>query len=124
MSAAAQTRSFDAREFALAAVCCVALAGCLGSVGTLPLEPAHLSFADDGKAKELPGSFRSVDGKALQGNPETITVEPGSRVIGYTCPNFITMDGPPTVSAEILPGKHYVLACDAKGNATITEAKE
>ena len=95
----------------------------MGRGGTLPLESAHVYFANDGKASGMAGVFRSVDGKPLEGNPDTISVEPGSRVIGYNCPDTITMDGPPTVSAELLPGKTYVLQCDAN-SAKITEKKE
>ena len=103
--------------------CCAMLAGCLGSVGTLPLESAHVTFANDGKASGMAGSFRSVDGKAVEGNPAGIDVKPGSRVIGYICPDTITLDGPPTVSAEFLPGKSYLLECDAH-SAKITEKNE
>ena len=112
-----------ARGLALAAVCAAALSACLGEVGTLPLEPAQLSFANDGKASGLAGWFHSVDGEALAGKPATVSLKPGSRVIGYYCPDTITLDRPPTITHVFAPDESYVLECDAD-SARIRETRE
>lgn len=69
----------------------------------------------------MQGSFRTLDGKAIPSTPATLEVHAGKRMIGYWCPDTITMDAPPTVTATFETGKSYVLHCAANQPAKVVE---
>ena len=62
-----------------------------------------------------------MDGRPVPETPAVIRLAPGRRTIGYWCPDTITVDGPPTVTATFEPGKVYVLHCEANEPAVVTE---
>jgi hypothetical protein len=74
-------------------------------------KPARLSFAIVGTVQGFPGSFRTLDGRPIDGTPTTIELPPGHHTVGYWCPNHLVMDGPPTVSATFEADRIYVLHC-------------
>lgn len=103
------TRAFPFIVSALLAL----LAGCT-THGTRPgEEPARLAFANVGTVKGFLGSFRTLDGKPIDGTQVTLELSAGRHTIGYWCPDHLVMDGPPTVSATFEAGKSYVLHCHA-----------
>lgn len=98
----------------------LALAGCAAhSARGQP--KATLAFAKPGTTKGFLGSFRTLDGRSVPDTPAVISLAPGRRTVGYWCPDTITMDGPPTVTATFEPGKAYVLHCAANQPAVVTE---
>ena len=82
---------------------------------------AQLSFATSASAGGLPGRFTSLDGKRIEGNPISIRVPVGRHTIEYNCPDTITMDTYPTVSATFVAGRSYVLRCEANEPGVVTE---
>ena len=108
------TRTFIALGVLLAA-------GCTTPGRSEQVAPASLSFAVPGTTKGFPGSFRTLDGKAIANTPSTMQLVPGRHVIGYWCPDTLVMDGPPTVSAVFESGKAYVLECRANEEGQVRE---
>ncbi|MBT2748606.1 MULTISPECIES: hypothetical protein [unclassified Lysobacter] len=89
--------------------------GCSSLVATAPSPGyASLEFADvrDGK-DSMSGTFQSVGGLEIPTTSSTIYVKAGWRRIGYTCPDHLTVDGPPTTTAVFEAGASYQLKCIA-----------
>lgn len=61
----------------------------------------------------IPGTFHSVGGLDIPTTSSAIYVKAGWRRIGYTCPDHLTMDGPPTTTAVFEAGASYRLKCVA-----------
>ena len=69
----------------------VAAAGCAGHQQLAP-SSAELGFSRTAAPGGLSGRFDSIDGKRLDGSPLTIHVAAGAHVIGYACPDVISVD--------------------------------
>jgi hypothetical protein len=82
---------------------------------------AGLGFVNPGSPGGLKGRFMAIDGKRIEGSPESIRVPAGKHTIEYGCPDTITVDEQPTVKAEFAAGRNYVLACAANQPGVITE---
>ena len=97
----------------LASATLVFTAGCTATSMRAEQKPARLSFATVGTVKGFLGSFRTLDGKPIEGTPVTVEIPAGRHRIGYWCPDQLVMDGPPTLSVSFQPGGTYVLHCDS-----------
>jgi hypothetical protein len=101
------------------AVCCLFLASCVSapfsvspapnqSMVALTLSPRTgypVSHGYDG--------IWSVDGHDIPKGPvQSIFVAPGKRTIGYICPGWLSMDGPPTLSHVFEAGRRYEINCE------------
>lgn len=87
------------------------LAACSTGPISAHIPAARLSFAAQGTVEGFLGSFRTLDGKDVEGAPALVELPPGRHTVGYWCPNHIVLDGPPTVTATFEAGKEYVLHC-------------
>ena len=96
----------------LASAMLVFAAGCSTTSTRLGQKPAQLSFATVGTVKGFMGSFRTLDGKPIEGTPVTVEIPAGRHRIGYWCPDQLVMDGPPTLSVSFQSGGIYVLHCN------------
>jgi hypothetical protein len=73
--------------------------------GDLPLEP--------GSGIVSVGSYYFPYGYS-----RVVHLAPGKREVGFYCPGFIYVDGPPTISYNFVGGQSYELYCQ-KGQAHI-----
>ena len=101
-------------------ICAVAIGslattGCSSLVADAPSPGyASLEFADARTGKDsIPGTFHSVGGLDIPTTSSAIYVKAGWRRIGYTCPDHLTLDGPPTTTAVFEAGASYRLKCVA-----------
>lgn len=77
---------------------------------------AHLSVRERAKYPFRPGidGFISVNERDIPGGPvRELWVTPGWRVIGYSCPGWITVDGPANISQTFVAGARYALSCES-----------
>lgn len=100
-----------------------AVVGCATAGATLDsTNSAELSFAKAGSPDGLSGSFDSIDGKRLEEKSIVVRVPAGDHVIGYSCPDVISVDLQATVvEASFTAGRSYVLECDANEEGVISE---
>ena len=98
----------------------VAAAGCAGHQQLAP-SSAELGFSRTAAPGGLSGRFDSIDGKRLDGSPLTIHVAPGAHVIGYSCPDVISVDSQTVVTASFVAGRRYVLDCSANVPGVVRE---
>lgn len=101
-------------------ICAVAIGllattGCSSLVADAPSPGyASLEFAEARTGKDsIPGTFHSVGGLDIPTTSSAIYVKAGWRRIGYTCPDHLTMGGPPTTTAVFEAGASYRLKCVA-----------
>jgi uncharacterized protein YceK len=97
------------------AIICLFTTGCSSLVATAPgAGYASLQFAEvEGGRATIPGTFQSVSELDIPTTSSTIYVKAGWRRIGYTCPDHITVDGPPRTTAVFEAGASYQLKCVA-----------
>lgn len=97
----------------------VSLAGCAGAPYS-PTKPAsgaaaHLVMKERANYPFKPefDGFIAVDSYDIKGGPvRDVWVAPGRRSISYSCPGWIVMDGPASLSHEFLADARYALSCD------------
>jgi len=94
----------------------VAATGCASMP---PQAAATVGFAEPAAPGGLPGSFRELDGRTLAGSPQGLTVAPGRHRLGYTCPNTLVLDSPPSIVGTFEAGGTYLLRCHRDGPATL-----
>ena len=82
---------------------------------------AELGFSRVAAPGGLAGKFDSVDGTRLDGPPLTIRVSEGRHVIGYSCPDVISVDFQAEVSAPFVRGRRYVLDCNPNAPGVVRE---
>ena len=104
----------------LSVLMCLIVAGCanipFATVAPSSDAMAHLAIRDRVNYPVVPGidGFVSVGSRSIPGGPaRELWVEPGKRVIGYSCPGWITVDGPATISYNFLAGARYDLTCES-----------
>jgi uncharacterized protein YceK len=97
----------------MATICLSTTAGCSSLVATAPSPGyASLEFAEAPSGKySISGTFQSVGGVDIPTTSSTIYVKAGWRRIGYTCPDHLTVDGPPTTTFVFEAGASYRLKC-------------
>ena len=59
----------------------------------------------------LPGGIVQIDRQPNPPANRTVAVAPGRRTVTYHCPDVVTVDGPPTITATFEAGKTYELVC-------------
>ena len=104
----------------LSVLMCLIVAGCAHAPFAI-LAPtsgvmAHLTVRDRANYPVVPGvdGFVSVGSQSIPGGPtRELWVEPGKRIIGYSCPGWITVDGPATITYNFLAGMRYELTCES-----------
>ncbi|MGH9694627.1 MAG: hypothetical protein ACRD5Z_10820 [Bryobacteraceae bacterium] len=75
---------------------------------------ATLSFVAGDRPLDRGAGIYSIGDYSPPHLPVTnIAIAPGRRNIGYLCPGWIFVDGPPTVWHKFQGGKHYELYCQA-----------
>ena len=109
------TQALGAMRIALLALC-VSLAGCAPfAVRPAPDQPmAHLIVGDrpgERFSDDYNGIWHVDDRDIPSGPVRSIYVAPGERSIGYICPGWLVLDGPPTLSHIFVAGVEYVLDC-------------
>jgi len=98
------------------------LGGCATSTPVLDsTNSAELGFARTAAPGGLPGRFDSIDGKRLEGSPLAIRIPAGTHVIGYSCPDVISVDLQATVESSFTAGRAYALECSANAVGVVHE---
>lgn len=103
----------------ITALFCLSMAGCAGMPFSVDPVPSHsMSTLTLGTRTNYPISLGyngiwSVDGRDMPKGPvQSISVVPGKRAIGYLCPGWLFMDGPPTLSHVFEAGRRYEIDCE------------
>ena len=110
---------------AMIAMLAVAAGGCATVAPTLDAtNSAELAFAKAGSADGLAGSFDSIDGERTEGAPLVVRVPAGTHVVGFSCPDVISVDFAATVEAPFVAGRRYVLDCGTDRPGTVREAAD
>ena len=100
----------------------ILLVGCAIAEASLDsTNSAELSFAKAGSPDGLSGSFDSIDGKRLEDKPIVVRVPAGEHVVGYSCPDVLSVDLQATAKATFVAGHNYVLECAANEPGWIKE---
>jgi hypothetical protein len=99
---------------------CIVLAGCVSApYSTVVLDKssmAHLLMRERANYAFTPGinGLVSVNERNIPGGPvRELWVSPGRRVIGFSCPGWITVDGPATITQTFAAGANYEVTCEA-----------
>ena len=91
------------------------LPGCTAFKPTAPASKelaATLIFVQGDKPLDMGSGIVSVGNYYFPSAPVTLAyIAPGERAIGYNCPGYIYVDGPPTVVQTFEGGKSYELSC-------------
>jgi hypothetical protein len=91
------------------------LPGCAAFKPTAPASKelaATLLFVQGDKPLDVGSGIVSVGNYYFPSAPVKLTyIAPGEREIGYNCPGYIYVDGPPTVAQTFEGGKRYELFC-------------
>lgn len=77
---------------------------------------AHLTVRERANYPFQPGfdGFISVSGRDIPSGPvRELWVGPGRREVAYSCPGWITVDGPATLVYKFVPGGRYELVCES-----------
>ena len=108
-------------DFVIAiAVAC--LTACATTYSNLSVDnSAELSFAKQPSPGGLPGRFAQIDTQKLGGVSSSVRVPAGRHTVTYTCPDTVTLDAYPTVTAKFVAGRRYALSCEANKPGSITE---
>lgn len=104
---------------AIAAAC---LTACATTNSNLSVDnSAELSFAKQPSPGGLPGRFTQIDTQELRSVGASVRVPAGRHTVTYTCPDTVTLDAYPVVTAKFVAGKRYALSCEANKPGSITE---
>jgi hypothetical protein len=91
------------------------LPGCTAFKPTTPASKelaATLLFVQGDKPLDVDLGLVSVGNYYFPSAPVKLAyIAPGGREIGYNCPGYIYVDGPPTVVQTFVGGKRYELFC-------------
>ena len=103
----------------ITALLCLSLVGCVSapfSVSPAPNQPMATLTVGARMGHPISQGYDgiwSVDGRDIPKGPvQSIFVAPGKRTIGYICPGWLSMDGPPTLSHVFEAGTHYEINCE------------
>jgi hypothetical protein len=86
-----------------------------------PENSASLEFARAHAEGGLAGQFIRIDGRDVADKSMAIRVPAGRHTIEYACPDVLTVDARPTVRADFVAGRSYVLECDAQTEGVVRE---
>lgn len=82
---------------------------------------ATLVFVDGDLPMDKLGGIYSVgDYHFPHGSKPSVQLRPGWRIIGYSCPGYVTLDAVPTIGYHFQGGRTYEIYC-IKGSAWIRE---
>jgi hypothetical protein len=57
------------------------------------------------------GQVKTVSSAWVKGAPQTVSVHPGLRIIGYCCPEYVCLDDRPEIVHYFKSGTHYEMTC-------------
>lgn len=101
------------------ALCCLSLTGCVSAPFSVspatnqPVATLTLGARTGYPISQGYDGIWSVDGQDIPKGPvQSIFVAPGKRAIGYICPGWLSMDGPPTLSHVFEADRRYEINCE------------
>jgi ABC-type Fe3+-hydroxamate transport system substrate-binding protein len=59
----------------------------------------------------LPGGIVQIDSRPNPPEKRVLEVAPGRRTVTYHCPDVVTVDSPPKITATFEAGRTYELVC-------------
>ena len=87
----------------------VALGGC-AHIQQSPA--AYLEFAHPVSGALDGGGIWAIDDRLFSAPVASVTLRPGKRIVGYSCPGNLFVDWPPEVLYSFEPGRSYTIRCE------------
>ncbi len=93
---------------------CVALVSCASPSPASKELAATLVFVKGDRALDAGAGIYSIGEYDLPREPTLVVqIAPGQRNIGYLCPGYVFVDGPPTVWHKFNGGVTYEMSCES-----------